>query len=152
MFCRNCGADVAENQVQCPKCGTIVEEVQQMKHVVHCVSAKNRNTAMLLAIISCLGIGGLHRMYTGHYAIGVLYALTFNVFYLGAIYDLWCLYNESYTDADGFPVVADTDYYSNYKRRPLSNDKSIAFIVGVFVVIFIVIPLLGGAIVYTIDK
>ena len=140
MFCRNCGADIAENQVQCPKCGTIIEEVQQVKQVVHCVSAKKRNTALLLAVIGLFiplpPIGGLHRLYSGHYLIGMLYAFTLNGFIIGGLYDLWCLYNESYTDAEGFPIVAETEFYSNYKRRPLNNEKSVLCIAGIYILVY----------------
>ena len=137
MFCRNCGADIAENQVQCPKCGTIIEEIQQVKQVVHYVSAKKRNTALLLAVISIFTqIGGLHRLYSGHYLIGMLYAFTLNGFIIGGLYDLWCLYNESYTDAEGFPIVAETEFYSNYKRRPLKNEKSVLCIAGIYILVF----------------
>ena len=71
MFCRICGAALSDSEVQCPKCGTVTQEVQEVKNIVLCVSAKKRAIAFVLAIISfpmaLLGLGGLHRFYTGNY-------------------------------------------------------------------------------------
>lgn len=52
------------------------------------------NVAWLLLIF--LGLFGMHRLYMGKIGTGILYLLTFGIFGLGYIYDLWTL-NEQVT-------------------------------------------------------
>jgi len=42
-------------------------------------------------LLSFLGVFGVHRMYMGKWLSGILYLVTFGVFGLGIIYDLWTL-------------------------------------------------------------
>jgi TM2 domain-containing membrane protein YozV len=47
-----------------------------------------------------LGVFGIHRMYMGKWATGILYLLTAGVFGIGYIYDLWTI-NDQITLING---------------------------------------------------
>ena len=151
MFCRICGAALSDGEVQGPKCGTVTQEVQEVKNIVLCVSAKKRAIAFVLAIISfpmaLLGLGGLHRFYTGNYLSGALYAITCGGLWVGVIYDIWKIYNETFKDGDGFPLYSDSEINSGFKRRPLKNEVSniglVAYIGGSCAAWIIILNLLS---------
>lgn len=150
VFCRNCGTPLSDDEVQCPKCGTATEEVQGVKNIVLCVSAKSRAIAFVLAIISLLGagvgLGGLHRFYTGNYWSGVLYTITFGGLLGGVLYDIYMIGNEAFKDGDGFPLYSDSEINSGFKRRPLKNEVSnavlTAYILGSFITYHVILELL----------
>ena len=50
---------------------------------------KDYNVCWILLVF--LGVFGVHRMYMGKWLSGILYLLTFGVFGLGILYDLWTL-------------------------------------------------------------
>ena len=81
------------------------------------VSSKNRTIALLLTCVGFFGVAGLQRLYVGKTVSGILYLLTCGGFLLGSIYDLYSIYNETFTDCDGFPLFADSSLKSNYHRR-----------------------------------
>lgn len=81
------------------------------------VSSKNRTIALLLTCVGFFGVAGLQRLYVGKTVSGILYLLTCGGFLLGSIYDLYSVYNETFTDCDGFPLFADSSLKSNYHRR-----------------------------------
>lgn len=47
-----------------------------------------------------LGLFGIHKMYMGKWVIGIIYLLTFGLFGLGYIYDMWTL-NDQITVING---------------------------------------------------
>lgn len=47
-------------------------------------------------LLTFVGVFGIHRMYMGKWVTGVVYLLTFGLFGLGLLYDLWTL-NEQIT-------------------------------------------------------
>lgn len=150
MFCRNCGAPLSDDEVQCPKCGTVTEEIQGVKNIVLCVSAKSRAITFVLAIIALfnagLGLGGLHRFYTGNYRSGVLYTLTVGGLIIGVLYDIYKIYDETFKDGDGFPLYSNSEINSGFKRRPLKNEVSnavlTAYIFGSFITYHVILELL----------
>lgn len=53
---------------------------------------------MVFAAIGFLGISGLHRLYVGKKYTAFLYLITFGGFFIGTIWDLYQLYDESFKD------------------------------------------------------
>ena len=49
---------------------------------------KSETTALILTALGCIGIGGIGRFYLGHKGMGILYLITFGVFWIGTLYDL----------------------------------------------------------------
>ena len=50
---------------------------------------KDKSTAYLLACAAAIGLGGLHRIYLERYGSGILYLLTWNLFGVGLVIDLF---------------------------------------------------------------
>lgn len=48
-------------------------------------------------LLTFTGIFGLHRLYMGKWVTGLIYLITFGLFFIGFIYDLWTL-NEQISD------------------------------------------------------
>lgn len=65
---------------------------------------KSRMAAILLCLGWFLGLGGLHRFYTGHYVIGIIQFLTWGVFGIWQLIDLFTIFGGSYLDAKGYQL------------------------------------------------
>ena len=52
---------------------------------------KKTSTAYILFFVAIFGIAGLNRFYTGKIGTGVIYLLTFGLFGIGLIYDLFTI-------------------------------------------------------------
>lgn len=63
------------------------------------ISPSNRLVAFLLCLL--LGWLGVHRYYTGHILLGLIYTLTWGVFGIGWIVDLIRIAIGNYTDSSG---------------------------------------------------
>ncbi|MEN8256591.1 MAG: NINE protein [Thermodesulfobacteriota bacterium] len=68
-FCYSCGVEVNEKQIMCVKCGVEL----QKKGVANSKSWKRKTTAGLLAIL--LGGLGIHKFYHGSWGWGLIYCL-----------------------------------------------------------------------------
>lgn len=66
-------------------------------------SEKSWLTALLLCIF--LGGLGIHRFYSGHIGLGILYLLTGGVFGIGWLVDLIMIATKSYKDKEGKPII-----------------------------------------------
>lgn len=66
-------------------------------------SSKSKTVAALLCFF--LGGLGIHRFYTGHIGLGILYLLTGGVFLIGAIVDFVRILLGSYKDNQGRTLV-----------------------------------------------
>ena len=82
----------------CKNCGNTWVRAQEIK-----TSSKNRIVALSLCI--CLGYFGAHQFYAGKAGMGVLYFFTMGLFGIGWIIDIIRLYNCTFTDAYGYPLV-----------------------------------------------
>lgn len=63
------------------------------------VSDKKKLYALLLCIF--LGFLGGHRFYVGKTGTGILWLLTGGIFAFGALYDLYMIITDSFTDKHG---------------------------------------------------
>jgi len=132
-YCRNCGSEVAEQAVMCLKCG--VPPKNGTKFCQNCGKTSNPNaeicvkcgvklatgsntkvakgsgegkdylTTLLLFIPLILGIGGIHRFYTGYIGIGIAQLLTLGGCGIWAIIDFILIVTEKFKDADGNELV-----------------------------------------------
>lgn len=92
-------------------------EASKSEEKIYYVSSKSRVTAILLCCLGFLGLGGFHRLYVKKWMTGLLYLMTFGLFFLGTAYDLHQLIQERFKDADGFPLYSDGSMHQNYRRR-----------------------------------
>lgn len=92
-------------------------EASKSEEKIYYVSSKSRVTAILLCCLGFLGLGGVHRLYVKKWMTGLLYLMTFGLFFLGTAYDLHQLIQERFKDADGFPLYSDGSMHQNYRRR-----------------------------------
>lgn len=99
-YCAQCGAQLVDEAVVCPKCGCAVAPT---KTVDPNASPKSRRVALLL----CIFVGGLgiHRFYVGKIGTGVLWLLTAGCLGIGALVDLIMIACGTFTDSDGKPVT-----------------------------------------------
>lgn len=54
-------------------------------------SAGEIDYSLAWILLIFLGIFGIHRLYMGKWVTGVIYMLTFGLFFIGWLYDLWTL-------------------------------------------------------------
>ena len=66
-------------------------------------SQKSKVVAALLCFF--LGGFGIHRFYTGHTVLGIVYLLTGGIFLIGVIVDFVMILTGSYKDKSGQPLV-----------------------------------------------
>lgn len=99
-YCAQCGAQLVDEAVVCPKCGCAVAPV---KTVDPFASPKSR----LITLLLCIFVGelGIHRFYVGKIGTGVLWLLTAGCFGIGALVDLIMIACGTFTDSDGKPVT-----------------------------------------------
>lgn len=95
-YCSNCGAEIADQAVVCPKCGCAVSLSPTG------VSQKS----WLVAVLLCLFLGGLgiHRFYLGRTASGILMLLTLGGLGIWTIIDFFIILFGSFRDGDGLKV------------------------------------------------
>lgn len=136
MYCRMCAAEIPDGAKYCHACGAPVDAANSTKQSnavaekQYRVSAKKRNTTLLLACLGLIGIAGLHRIYVGKNISGIVYTLTCGLFMLGTIYDIYCICSEKFKDGDNYPIFSDESMKSNYYRKNPSNDTN-KFVLGI---------------------
>lgn len=69
------------------------------------IGYKSRRRAMLLCAAGFAGVGGLHRIYAGRLASGVIYLCTGGLLLVGTVCDLVLLYKGKLKDAKGNPII-----------------------------------------------
>ena len=93
MKCEYCDNEIKIGTAQCDRCGAFVEkkskaskpDAESMETSV--AKPKSVVVAYILWALGLIGIGGLHRLYTGRWITGILWLLTFGLFYVGTIID-----------------------------------------------------------------
>ena len=121
-FCRHCGGVIPADAVVCTKCGRQVEQISQNpngQNVVinninnnnnggfytnEPVSPKNQGIALVLAACGFVGLGGLHRFYSGKIGSGLLWFFTYGFFGMGTIVDLIHIAQGKFRDSNGLPI------------------------------------------------
>lgn len=141
MRCPKCSKMIPSDLLFCPECGTKVAEPQKETPITYYwVSEKKRMTALILACLGLIGLAGLHRLYVGKKWSATLYFLTLGLFFLGTLYDIYCIFMESFEDKDGYPLYSDASMKSNYKRRQLRLTWSdYGFPIPGLIIIFLII-------------
>lgn len=99
-YCAQCGAQLVDEAVVCPKCGCAVAPTRTVDPNA---SPKSR----LITLLLCIFVGGLgiHRFYVGKIGTGVLWLLTAGCLGIGALVDLIMIACGTFTDSDGKPVT-----------------------------------------------
>ncbi len=108
-FCKECGQKIAKKAVICPHCGCQVEETKaeaavtpqivinnsnqnQNQNSVNATvpfGARLRSKWVALFLCVCLGFLGGHKFYEGKGGVGILYACTFGMFFIGVFIDFF---------------------------------------------------------------
>lgn len=92
MFCTNCGSEINDEAVICPKCGCAVENPNE----------EEKKSFVIAFILNWfLGVFGAHRFYTGYIGIGIAQLLTLGGCGIWALVDLICMGFNNYKDANG---------------------------------------------------
>ena len=116
-YCAYCKCRVLDAHIKCPSCGstTFVEEkteppkpaepvieyrtIRETIYVKPTLSERNRWVALALCLV--FGVFGVHRFYVGKNATGVIYALTFGCFGIGAFIDFLMILFGCFRDKEG---------------------------------------------------
>lgn len=121
-YCKYCGGRIPAAAVVCTLCGQQVEQLNmggmpqmQPQQVMYRndmpgayplvnVSSKSKTTAIVLAALGFIGVGGLHRLYSGKIVSGLLYLFTGGLCGIGTIVDLLKIASDTFTDGAGFII------------------------------------------------
>lgn len=111
-YCHQCGAIIKAQEAVCPFCnarqpgaGLPQSSYYGAAPAAYEPSRKNRLATMLLALLLPLGICGIHRMYTGDYAIGIIQFLTLGGCGVWQLVDIIQIASNNYRDSRGRKLV-----------------------------------------------
>jgi hypothetical protein len=96
-FCQSCGASTTSEQELCVKCGVRLKTLQQDTGT----STRSKQTAMVCCALQIIGLGGIHRLYTGHTGIGIVQLLTWGGCWIWQIVDFVTIAGGTFRDAEG---------------------------------------------------
>ena len=99
MFCKNCGAEVKDNQAVCLSCGCAINA--QTQNAINDPNASDKD--WLVTLLICIFVGGLgiHRFYVGKTGTGIIWLLTFGCFGFGSLIDLIMIICGKFSDGNG---------------------------------------------------
>jgi TM2 domain-containing membrane protein YozV len=103
MFCRYCGSIIHEQTATCPHCGSRAPRQDPIERVIAPPEGKSWVVTLLLAFF--MPIFGVHRMYVGKVASGVLQMITFGGFFIWWLIDVIRILTGEFTDANGQPLI-----------------------------------------------
>lgn len=98
QFCWNCGSTTDPNAEMCVKCGVGLRNRPGTKGGN---SQADWGITLGLSLLILLGLGGIHRLYTGHIAIGIIQLLTWGACGIWQLVDFIQILQERFKDADG---------------------------------------------------
>ena len=102
VFCRECGNQMSDTAVSCPKCGAVLNNSNSNSNEVE-VSSKNKTVAFLLCWFC--GYLGIHNFYLGRTGRGIFELLTVGGFLIFWIIDFWKILLGYYVDGEGKKLV-----------------------------------------------
>jgi TM2 domain-containing membrane protein YozV len=119
-FCKFCGQKIPIDAVVCTHCGRQVEQLQSSSPASNNVyinnnsgsgvqytvpiSSYSKTSALILACLGFVGIGGIHRLYTGKYGTGIIYLLTGGLCGIGTLIDIIKIASGTFRDKNGLPL------------------------------------------------
>lgn len=103
MYCRNCGSEISNQAMTCPKCGGPTGVID--------ASPKKKSTATLLCLF--LGMLGVHRFYVGKIGTGIVQLVTGGGFGIWLLIDLINLICGRFRDANDKLLVDCPNIISN---------------------------------------
>lgn len=105
MFCSNCGSQIDDKAVVCPKCGVATSNfaAQSAPGAVDPAVGYDWLTTLLLCFFA--GALGIHNFYTKKTGVAIIQLLTLGGCGIWALVDLIMIVTGSYRDGQGRPLV-----------------------------------------------
>jgi peptidoglycan/LPS O-acetylase OafA/YrhL len=103
MFCTNCGAQIDDKAVVCPKCGVATINFHPKRFIDDPAVGYDWLTTLLLCFF--LGGFGVHSFYTKKTGIAVVQLLTLGGCGIWALIDLIMIVTGSFRDGQGRPLI-----------------------------------------------
>ena len=106
MYCSNCGSQLDDKAIVCPKCGVATANFKRYGGI-HSVGASEGGYDWLTTLLLCffLGVFGAHSFYTRKTAIGVIQLFTLGGLGIWAMVDFIMILLGSFRDGKGNPLV-----------------------------------------------
>ena len=124
MICKHCGANLTPEDKMCSYCRCAVDiepppmqmqqfQQQQLRAMPGNYQRmmpgapavpRHKTSALVLCLLGFLGLGGLHRFYSGKIGTGLLWLCTGGLFGIGTFVDLLLILLNSFNDKDGNPL------------------------------------------------
>jgi hypothetical protein len=103
MFCSNCGAQIDDKAMLCPKCGVATSNYYHGPAAVDPAIGYDWLTTLLLCVF--LGGLGIHSFYTKKTGIGIAQLFTLGGCGIWTLIDLIMIVTGGFRDGQGRPLV-----------------------------------------------